>query len=280
MVGEGFAGFVPPACDPGGRATRLDGSMTARRPRRHCVLPGAVALLVAAGCATGETTHPTRSGASVPEATPRASAVGESVPPAVASSAPPSPSPTPASASVVPVPARGPVGRRTWHLPSVGHPATACLARAAAVEQSATGAWFLVRADGRPSLLSVPAVVVPALRAGCLTVTWPGSSAVVTETSPLVTARWVSRDGVRSLRVEPAKPVRDWATPVAVAALWAEVLHDVDGAGVPGMRDQFACHAQFAPAKAAWYLEPDRPAVGWPATVAAGCNPGDVRDGG
>lgn len=253
--------------------------MTTRRPCHRRVLPAALALLVVTGCAAGETGSG-RAGQGNPAAAPAGSAPASTASPATTSTVPPSPSPTPASASVAPVASRGPVGRRTWHLPSVGHPATACLAPAAAVEQSAAGSRFLVRPDGRPSLLSVPATVVPALDRGCLTVTWPGSSAVVTESSPLVTARWVSRDGVRSLRVEPAGPARGWTTPVAVAALWAEVLHGVDGVGVPGMRDQFACHAQFAPTKAAWYLEPDRPAVGWPATVAAGCNPGDVRDGG
>lgn len=95
----------------------------------------------------------------------------------------------------------------------------------------------------------------------------------------VASATWVTRSGVRSLAVVPSAAGR---TPDADAAqLWSEVLRLRPDADTPGMRDQLICHLRFAPAKAAWFLEPARPAVGYAATVAAGCNPGkDIPDGG
>jgi hypothetical protein len=44
------------------------------------------------------------------------------------------------------------------------------------------------------------------------------------------------------------------------------------------MWEQFRCHAQFAAGKRLWHLEPWRPALPYPATVAAWCNPGPEPD--
>jgi len=95
----------------------------------------------------------------------------------------------------------------------------------------------------------------------------------------VASATWVSRSGVRSLRVVPTAAGRTAA--VDAAQLWAQVLALRPDADTPGMQDQLSCHVRFAPAKTAWFLEPARPAVGYAATVAAGCNPGkDIPDGG
>ncbi len=89
---------------------------------------------------------------------------------------------------------------------------------------------------------------------------------------------WLTRQGTRSLRVTPTWVARGWLS--GGDQVWAEVVEREPDADTPGMRDQLVCHVRFAPAKQAWFLEPDRPAVGYAATVLAACNPGDVADGG
>ncbi len=89
---------------------------------------------------------------------------------------------------------------------------------------------------------------------------------------------WLKRSGTRSLRVTPTWVARGWFS--GGDQIWAEVVEREPDADTPGMRDQLVCHVRFAPAKQAWFLEPDRPAVGYAATVLAACNPGDVADGG
>ncbi|WP_210424470.1 DUF2599 domain-containing protein [Gephyromycinifex aptenodytis] len=91
-------------------------------------------------------------------------------------------------------------------------------------------------------------------------------------------ARWVQREGVRALVVTPSQALRDSREKPVHEEAWRRVLASVPEADTPGMRDQFLCHAAFAFLKKGWYLEPERPAVGYPQTVFAGCNPGDVLD--
>ena len=91
-------------------------------------------------------------------------------------------------------------------------------------------------------------------------------------------ARWVERGGRRSLRVVPGPGQRGRGDEATIAAAWAEVVRHRPDADVPGMRDQYACHVLFAPAKEAFYLEPWRPAVGPVRTAAEGCNPGERKD--
>lgn len=96
---------------------------------------------------------------------------------------------------------------------------------------------------------------------------------------PLVAdASWVSRDTERALKVSPTDYLRDHPSRDVADEAWRRVVKAVPEADAPGMQDQFVCHAQFASAKSAWYLEPRRPAVGYANTVLAGCNPGDVTD--
>ena len=51
---------------------------------------------------------------------------------------------------------------------------------------------------------------------------------------------------------------------------------------LPGMRDQFMCHWQFAeiaePGKTSWNLEPWRPVVSTTKMIDAGCNPGGTEE--
>jgi len=86
------------------------------------------------------------------------------------------------------------------------------------------------------------------------------------------------RSGVRALAVTPTAAGRASAILLEVDALWTELVAKAPTADTPSMRNQLVCHAEFAAAKDAWYLEPGRPDVGYPATVAAACNPGTVRD--
>lgn len=94
----------------------------------------------------------------------------------------------------------------------------------------------------------------------------------------VASARWVSRDGVRALKVSPTKELRSHPLTAWAEAAWPQVLAEVPAADSAGMSDQFRCHVQFASGKDAWFLEPSRPDVGYTATVLAGCNPGDVKD--
>ncbi|MFC9435833.1 DUF2599 domain-containing protein [Nocardia sp. NPDC057030] len=84
-------------------------------------------------------------------------------------------------------------------------------------------------------------------------------------------------DGTRLL-VYPTTAGRRTTTPGTDERAWQEVLRQAPDADTPGMRDQFICHWAWArlvePDKPSWNLEPWRPAVGYPATVDARCNPG------
>ncbi|MFR9749469.1 DUF2599 domain-containing protein [Nocardia sp. 004] len=89
---------------------------------------------------------------------------------------------------------------------------------------------------------------------------------------------WVDTiDGPRLL-VFPTPAGRQTTFPGAAERAWQEIRAESTNADTPGMRDQFICHWAWArlvqPNKPSWNLEPWRPAVGYPATVEAGCNPG------
>lgn len=91
-------------------------------------------------------------------------------------------------------------------------------------------------------------------------------------------ATWVTRQEERALVVSPSRLLRETHSAEVHDEAWRRVVVAIPEADTPGMRDQFVCHAVFATAKQAWYLEPARPAVGYGRTVSAGCNPGDVTD--
>ncbi|WP_253787639.1 DUF2599 domain-containing protein [Nocardia amikacinitolerans] len=96
---------------------------------------------------------------------------------------------------------------------------------------------------------------------------------------PLVDhVEWTENMDGRRLLVFPSEAGRRTTYPGSDERAWQEVLAHSPAADAPGMRDQFICHWDWArlvqPNKPSWNLEPWRPAVGYPATVQASCNPG------
>ena len=99
-------------------------------------------------------------------------------------------------------------------------------------------------------------------------------------------AVWAKWGDLSSLRVYPTRAGRDVAgTPGSSAAgdeAWAEVLAISPDADIPGMREQFMCHWQFAelvePGKKSWNLEPWRPVVDENTMISTGCNPGGSEE--
>jgi len=99
-------------------------------------------------------------------------------------------------------------------------------------------------------------------------------------------ADWVHWGDLSSLRVYPTPAGRQAASQIDTLAqgaeAWTEVLNLSPDANIPGMREQFMCHWQFAelaqPGKTSWNLEPWRPVVDDAAMVGAGCNPGGTEE--
>ncbi len=96
---------------------------------------------------------------------------------------------------------------------------------------------------------------------------------------------WVHWGDLTSLRVYPTPAGRAEAAQLGSAGFdeaWAEVLGDAPDADIPGMREQFRCHWQFAefaqPGKSSWNLEPWRPVVDAATMVDTGCNPGGTEE--
>ncbi|WP_422742360.1 DUF2599 domain-containing protein [Mycobacterium sp. WMMD1722] len=97
---------------------------------------------------------------------------------------------------------------------------------------------------------------------------------------------WAKWGDLSSLRVYPTPAARQAARqPGTVAAAdqaWAEVLAASPDADIPGMREQFMCHWQYAelaqPGKPSWNLEPWRPEVDATTMVVSGCNPGGSEE--
>ncbi|MDZ4235360.1 MAG: DUF2599 domain-containing protein, partial [Dietzia sp.] len=97
---------------------------------------------------------------------------------------------------------------------------------------------------------------------------------------------WAKWGDLSSLRVYPTASGRDTSgrpgTAPQADVAWVEVLTLSPDAAIPGMREQFMCHWQFAelvePGKVSWNLEPWRPEVSEEQMVAAGCNPGGTEE--
>ena len=90
--------------------------------------------------------------------------------------------------------------------------------------------------------------------------------------------RWITLGGRSSLEVDPGPPPRRSADAESARTAWEAIVAADPRADQPGMWEQFLCHAQFAISKKVWHLEPWRPAMTYPQTVAALCNPGPVPD--
>lgn len=97
---------------------------------------------------------------------------------------------------------------------------------------------------------------------------------------------WAKWGDLSSLRVYPTEAARRLAGQPGNSALadeaWAQVLALSPDANIPGMREQFVCHWNFAefaePGKTSWNLEPWRPEVSPEAMLASGCNPGGTEE--
>lgn len=89
----------------------------------------------------------------------------------------------------------------------------------------------------------------------------------------LRSVRWTTiRDRPR-LAVQPSPFARE-AGEAATDPLWQQVLRLSPAADQPGLADQLRCHLALSPLKREYHLEPWRPAVGYPETLAKLCNPG------
>jgi hypothetical protein len=97
---------------------------------------------------------------------------------------------------------------------------------------------------------------------------------------------WVKWGNLSSLRVYPTESGRQAAAQLGTGGqadeAWTEVLTLSPDADIPGMREQFICHWQFAefaqPGKVSWNLEPWRPEVNDNEMLATGCNPGGAEE--
>jgi hypothetical protein len=96
---------------------------------------------------------------------------------------------------------------------------------------------------------------------------------------------WAKWGDLSSLRVFPTDSGRDasgLASTVNPDEAWGEVLTLSPDAAIPGMREQFVCHWEFAeltePGKSSWNLEPWRPEVSEQEMLDAGCNPGGTEE--
>ncbi len=134
---------------------------------------------------------------------------------------------------------------------------------------------------GRHDAADGPGAVAgnPAGPAGAAAPSSPPAPASSAQVPPLIeSARWVRRGGRDSLEVIPSTWQREHPDAETIDIAWSRLLRVRPEADTPGLRDQYACHVSFAPGKAAYYLEPWRPEVGYPRTVAEKCNPGERKD--
>ena len=99
-------------------------------------------------------------------------------------------------------------------------------------------------------------------------------------------AEWAKWGDLSSLRVYPTESGRAAAAQLGTTAqadeAWTEVLALAPDAAVPGMREQFMCHWQYAefaqPGKTSWNLEPWRPVVDDTTMIDSACNPGGSEE--
>ena len=83
---------------------------------------------------------------------------------------------------------------------------------------------------------------------------------------------WITRDGVISISIDH-KTVPLLQISKAFAILESEYSSDANWKNRDSLYAQFVCHAQFAPSKNPWNLEPSRTTTGWLATTLNKCNP-------
>ena len=115
----------------------------------------------------------------------------------------------------------------------------------------------------------------------------PAASAEPVPGPPFVDhVEWAKWGDMSSLRVYPTPAARQLAaqidTKLQADEAWTEVLALSPDADMPGLKQQFDCHWQWAefgePGKTSWNLEPWRPEVGPDEMIAARCNPGGSEE--
>lgn len=114
----------------------------------------------------------------------------------------------------------------------------------------------------------------------------PAAAAAPAPPPPYVDhVEWAKWGDLSSLRVYPTAAGRSASGLLSTVPPddgWAEVLRLSPDADIPGMREQFVCHWEFAelghPGKISWNLEPWRPEVSEQAMLDAGCNPGGTEE--
>jgi hypothetical protein len=119
-----------------------------------------------------------------------------------------------------------------------------------------------------------------------LTLAGPAAADTVPGPPYVASAVWAKWGDLSSLRVYPTEAARiasaQLGTTDAADEAWTEVLALSPDADIPGMREQFMCHWQYAelaePGKTSWNLEPWRPEVSGDEMVAAHCNPGGTEE--
>ena len=97
---------------------------------------------------------------------------------------------------------------------------------------------------------------------------------------------WAKWGDLSSLRVYPTPAARKTSgqanTETLADEAWTEILTLSPDAALPGMREQFLCHWNFAefvePGKKSWNVEPWRPEVSYEEMVATRCNPGGTEE--
>ncbi|WP_156188169.1 DUF2599 domain-containing protein [Arsenicicoccus sp. oral taxon 190] len=139
------------------------------------------------------------------------------------------------------------------------------------------GTWIVLSGTGFRTGIRVEPAAAQLSRAGeAICADRPGTRVTATTTTLVDHAAWVRRAGTRSLALTPSWAARTWGD--SASALVPALRGEFPELARPGMVDQLRCHVAFAPRKPVWHLEPDRPDVGYAATVAAACNPGRLVD--
>lgn len=130
-------------------------------------------------------------------------------------------------------------------------------------------------------------VIAAVAAAGTVVPAPPAAASPVPGPPPYVDhVTWAKWGDLSSLRVYPTPSARRTSGQAGTAALaeaaWAEVLTLSPDAAIPGMREQFLCHWNFAefvePGKVSWNLEPWRPEVSPEQMIATRCNPGGTEE--
>jgi len=134
----------------------------------------------------------------------------------------------------------------------------------------------------------MPRILAASAAAMTAALFFAGNAAADTVPAPpyVAQAEWAKWGDLSSLRVYPTDAARaasiQIGTTAAADEAWTEVLTLSPDADIPGMREQFMCHWQYAelaePGKTSWNLEPWRPEVSGDAMLAAHCNPGGTEE--